>query len=129
MGNIKKFEDLICWQKARTLNKRIYEIVKREKFDFDYEMINQIRRCGISIVSNIAEGFERDGNKEFISFLSTAKASAGELRAQLYLSRDLDYLSEKEFTELKSAALEVSKIISGLMNHLKQSEIRGRKFK
>jgi four helix bundle protein len=88
-----------------------------------------MRKAAVSIVSNIAEGFERDGDKEFIQFLFVAKGSCGELRAQLYIARDRQYVTDTEFSELFGSALEVSRMISGLIKYLRQSKISGKKNK
>lgn len=129
MSTIKQFEDLKVWQKARLLNKEVYKISNTSIFSKDFGLRDQIRRSSISIVSNIAEGYERNGNKEFNQFLSVAKASAAELRAQLYVSADLEYISEKEFSQLLSSVLEISKMLSGLISYLQTTEIKGNKFK
>lgn len=128
MGKIEKFEDLKVWQKAREMNLRIYKLSNRGTFSKDYGLRDQIRRASVSIVSNIAEGFERNGNKEFSQFLSIAKASAGEVRAQLYIALDLEYISKEEFSEILNDLMEVSKMIKGLMNYIKTTEMKGSKF-
>ena len=128
MSSIKKFEDLKVWQKARELNLHIYKILNNPIFSKDFGLKDQIRRASISIISNIAEGFERNGNKEFNQFLSIAKASAGEVRSQLYITNDLNYISQDEFELIFNMLIEVSKMISGLMSYLKTTEIKGSKF-
>ena len=92
-------------------------------------MRDQIRRASISIVSNVAKGFERDGDKEFLQFLSIAKGSCGEVRAQLYLALDQAYISKTQFEELRGRALELSCVISGLIRYLRQSQLSGKKYK
>jgi four helix bundle protein len=91
-------------------------------------LTNQIRRAAISIVSNIAEGFERNGDKEFIQFLTVAKGSCGEIRAQLYVAFDQGYVDEESFLNIQSKLEETSRMISGLIKYLKQSEFKGSKF-
>ena len=92
-------------------------------------MVNQIRRSAVSILSNIAEGFERNGDKEFIQFLTIAKGSCGEARAQLYVALDQKYIVERDFLEIKNKLIDTSRMISGLINYLKQSELKGSKFR
>ena len=96
MGKIEKFEDLIAWQKARELTNQIYEITRHNDFTRDFGLKNQIQRASVSIMSNIAEGFERGGRAEFHQFLSIAKASCAEVRSQLYVALDAGYLSRWE---------------------------------
>lgn len=105
---IERFEQLLSWQKARTLNLSIYSVINKELFAKDFSLKDQIRRSSISIASNISEGFERNGTKEFIQFLPIAKASAGESRTQLYLSLDLTYLTKEEFESLNTTAVDRS---------------------
>ena len=128
MSTIKTFEDIQAWQKARELNRTIYKVSSANIFSKDFGLRDQIRRASISILSNIAEGFERNGTKEFIYFLSIAKGSAGEVRAQLYVAFDLEYISKKEFEELNQLVIDTSKMISGLIKYLKQSELKGAKL-
>lgn len=129
MSKIEKIEDILAWQKGRVLTKEIYKATETPKFSKDFALKDQIRRAAISITSNIAEGFGRNGNREFLQFLSIAKASASELRSQLYLALDLTYITEEEFNLLNNLAIETGKIISGFMNYIKQSELKGSKFK
>jgi len=126
---IEKFEDIIAWQKARILIKDIYIISAIKAFDKDFSLKDQIRRSSLSISSNIAEGFERGGNKEFIQFLYIAKASSAELRSQLYTALDLGYINEILFNDLIERTIEINKILSGLINFLKSSDLKGNKFK
>jgi four helix bundle protein len=129
MAKIERFEDMECWKKARELTKVIYEISSASKFAHDYGRRDEIRRASVSILSNIAEGFERDGNKEFIQFLSLVKGSCGEVRAQLYVAFDQQYIIREQFELFSERAIEVNRIISGLIKYLRQSEIQGRKYK
>ena len=128
MSTIQKFEDLKVWEKAREVNLQIYKLSNNGTFAKDFGLRDQIRRASISIISNIAEGFERNGTKEFHQFLSISKASAAEIRSQLYVAKDLEYISTEEFTEIMNGLTEVSKMISGLMSYLKTTEIKGSKF-
>lgn len=129
MAKIQHFEDLISWQKARELNRLIYKASKNGSFAKDFGLRGQIRRASISVMSNIAEGFERGGDKEFVQFLSNAKGSCGEVRAQLYAALDEGYLTPSEFKELSDRSIEISRLISGFMAYLCQSNLRGNKFK
>lgn len=109
-----RFEDLIAWQKARTLTNAIYRATRQSDFAKDFGLTDQIRRAAVSVMSNIAEGYERGGRAEFHRFLTIAKASCGEVRAQLYVALDVGYLDEAAFKILLKQAEEVSKIIAGL---------------
>jgi four helix bundle protein len=99
MPTIKRFEEIEAWQTARDLTKRIYAVTDLGKFARDFGLRDQIRRASVSVMSNIAEGFESQTQQQFIRYLSIAKASAGEVRSQLYVSRDLNYLTEEQFTD------------------------------
>jgi four helix bundle protein len=129
MATIKRFEDLDAWKKARELSKKIFELTDKGSFKQDFALINQINGSSGSVMDNIAEGFERGGRKEFLQFLSIAKGSAGETRSQLYRAFDRNYLDEKKFNELRGEVTDISKIISGIMEYLNKSEIKGNKFK
>ena len=129
MSKIKKFEDIESWKSARRLTKQIYEITSAGKFTRDFGLKDQIRRASVSTLSNIAEGFERGGDQEFLQFLSVAKGSCGEVRAQLYVALDQDYLSLERFELLSKGATEVGQLISGLMKYLKESNLRGSKYR
>lgn len=126
---LEKFEDIIAWQKARELTKDIYQVTSIGKFEKDFSLKDQIRRSSISVVSNIAEGFERGGNKEFIHFLYIAKGSCAELRAQLYIASDLLYINDVEFNNAYSKAIEINKLLYGFISYLKNSNLKGDKFK
>jgi four helix bundle protein len=126
---IKKFEDLESWKKARKLTNRVYEATAEGSFTRDFGSKNQIRRASISILSNIAEGFERGGDKEFLQFLAIAKGSCGEVRAQLYIAVDQGYLSQELFERLLNNADEIGRMISGLMKYLSKSELKGSKYR
>lgn len=119
MAKFNSFEEILSWQKARALNKAIYKITNDSiSFSKDFGLRDQIRRSSISISSNIAEGFERETTKEFIRFLYIAKASSGELRSQIILAYDLEYINENDFKNLISNANEVSRLLSGLIKYL-----------
>ena len=118
MGKFNSFEEINSWQKARVLNKKIYLITESVTFNKDFDLARQIRRCSVSISSNIAEGFERNTDKEFIHFLYIAKGSAGELRAQLYLAYDLNYISSEIFNELLTEITDIAKLLSGFIKYL-----------
>ena len=128
MATIKSFENIEAWKKAREATKRIYLLTNSGEFSRDFGLKNQIRRSSASIMSNIAEGFEREGNKEFINFLSIAKGSCAEARSQLYIALDNGFITEDEFEGTNGSFIQVGKMIGGLMNYLKQTDKKGRKF-
>jgi four helix bundle protein len=111
---IEKFEDFIAWQKARKLTRDIYQATNLPEFTRDFGLKDQIRRAAVSIMSNIAEGFERGRASEFHQFLSIAKGSCAELRAQLYVAFDVQYITQAQFQQLMNDAVETGKIIGGL---------------
>ena len=118
MGKVERFEDLIAWQKAKLLAVRVYALTRKPAFSKDFGLASQIQRASVSVMSNIAEGFERSGNKEFAQFLSIAKASAGEVRSQLYLAKEIGYIDAAEFAEVCDLAVEAARIVSGLRSSI-----------
>jgi four helix bundle protein len=129
MATITKFEDILCWQEARTLNKFMRNLIKQKRFEHNFRLINQIEGSAGSIMDNIAEGFDRGGNKEFILFLYYAKGSCAELRSQSYRALDAEYIIQSEFEEINDKCLRINYLISRLINYLKTTEIKGMKFK
>lgn len=113
-SKIKRFEDLIVWQKARELTREIYRCSNKGGLAKDYALKDQLRRSAISVMSNIAEGFERGGRAEFHQFLVIAKGSCAELRSQLYAALDAGYIGQEEFELLHSLAEEVARLLGGL---------------
>lgn len=128
MAKIEKFEDLEIWQLARKICVEVYRIIETTDLKDNYALRNQMDRCSGSIMDNIAEGFERNGNKEFRQFLSIAKASCGELRSQLYRCLDRKYIDKTTFDIQMEMLLLESKKISSFINYLKKSEYKGSKF-
>jgi four helix bundle protein len=129
MASFKSFKDISAWQKSRDLVKEIYSMTNSGSIVKDFGLKDQLRRAAVSVMSNIAEGFERGGNKEFVQFLSLAKGSAGEVRSQLYVALDQAYLSKENHAHLISLNIEVSRMIAGLIKYLKSSSMKGNKFK
>ena len=129
MAKIERFEDMEAWKIARELAKQIYHVTSLGEFTRDFGLKDQVRRAAVSILSNIAEGFERGGDKEFVQFLAMAKGSCGEVRAQLYVALDQACITHEQWTTITSKAIEVSRMIAGLMKYLQQSEMRGNKYK
>lgn len=129
MATIKKFEDIISWQEARDLNNILGRLINEKRFEHNYKLINQIEGSAGSIMDNIAEGFERGGNREFIQFLFIAKGSCGELRSQLYRALDRQYINQQEFDRLSLHAMKISSLVQKLITYLENSEIKGVKYK
>jgi four helix bundle protein len=129
MATIKQIEEIQVWQKARALCKRVYSITKEGRFAKDFGLRDQIRRAAISVMCNIAEGFERGGTGEFVQFLAISKGSAGEIRAQLYVALDQNYVDQEQFDQLIRDVDEISRMVSGLMAYLRRSGVRGTKYK
>jgi four helix bundle protein len=114
MSPVEHFEDLIAWQKARTLRVEVYEMARGAKVRREFDFTSQIKRAAVSIMSNIAEGFERGGRAEFAQFLCTAKASCAEVRSLLYVALDEGYIDQPTFARLAAQAQEVGRIVGGL---------------
>ena len=129
MATINNFEDLEIWKLAREICKDIYVIINHKEFSKDYGLVRQINNSSGSVMDNIAEGFEREGNKEFSQFLAIAKGSCGESRSQLIRAYDRKYISEPEFKSIYNNLVDESIKIKNFMNYLKQSDMKGNKFK
>jgi len=119
MSKIERFEDIQAWQKARKITNSIYRVSGKDKFKKDFALSDQIRKASISIMSNIAEGFSRETDKEFIRFLTIAKASASEVQSQLYIALDQNYIDKKEFEELYDSLDHCSRQIANFRSYLK----------
>jgi four helix bundle protein len=117
MAKFNRFEDIESWQRARKLSYNIYRIFKANK---DFSFRDQIQRASISIGNNIAEGFERKGNKEFCKFLFIAKGSSSEVRSMLYSALDLNYINKDQFQKLYEETIIISKMLSGLIKKLRE---------
>ncbi len=129
MATVKDFEELAIFQKARELSKRIYPVTNKDGFKSDYRFVQQIRAAAGSIMDNIAEGFERTGNKEFLNFLYIAKGSCGEVRSQLIRANDVGYLTPEEYEKLYNDCRILSASIMNFIKEIKASNITGAKYK
>ena len=129
MNRIEKFEDIIAWQKARLLTRDVYKCSREGAFARDYGLKDQIQRASVSTMANVAEGFERGGDKEFIQFLPNSKGSCGEVKSHLYVALDQAYISPAGFDQLYAQASEVSRMLSGFMTYLRESGFRGPKYR
>ena len=121
MALVTRFEDLEAWRQSRMLVRDIYAVTNYPRFSRDYGLRDQIRRAAVSIMSNIAEGFERGGAVEFRRFLAIAKGSAGEVRAQLYVALDSGLIDKAQFQKLHNQSDDVTRLIGGLMRYLSRS--------
>jgi four helix bundle protein len=119
MAKIERFEDIIAWKSSMELCSSVYAITQNETFSKDLALKDQMRRSSISIPSNIAEGFEMGSNKQFMRYLFIAKASCGELRTQLNIAKNVDYINEQKFEGLNQQSIEISRMISKLISYLK----------
>ena len=119
LGTFNSFEEIQAWQKAKDLTVSLYRMTNEEPLKKDYDLVRQMRRAAISITSNIAEGFERQTQKEFIQFLFIAKGSTGELRSQLTIAKELELISAKAEQEIKQSCIEVSMMLGSLIKYLR----------
>ena len=129
MASFKKFEEIKAWQKARELNKTVGNYIDNGRFKKNFRLIDQIEGSAGSIMDNIAEGFERSGNKEFLQFLYISKGSCGEFRSQLYRALDRNYITENEFNELYEQSKEIIVMLQKLIDYLENSNYKGVKYK
>ena len=129
MATIKCFEDILAWQKARILNEIVGKYVDSGRFKKNFRLIDQIEGSAGSIMDNIAEGFERSGNREFLQFLYISKGSCGEFRSQLYRAVDRKYIQQTEFDELYELAKEIIVMLQKFIEYLEQSQLKGTKFR
>ncbi len=129
MGKVEKFEDLIAWQKARELTSSIYKVTRQGSFAKDFGLSNQIQRAAVSIMSNIAEGFERGNRAEFHYFLTIAKGSCAEVRCQLYIAFDAQYIDQKSFESFLDQAQEIGRIVGGLRASVEKQRDEQRRLK
>ncbi len=129
MSKVERFEDLKIWQLSRELCQMIHKLTIKDQFSSDFKLIGQIKGSSGSIMDNIAEGFERDGNKEFIQFLTFSKGSCGETRSQLYRALDYQYITQDEFDAAYKMTLEESKMLKSFIQYLKDSDLKGNRFK
>jgi four helix bundle protein len=129
MATIERYEDIQGWQKARELTNFVYTVTKQRAFARDFALKNQIRKAAVSVMSNIAEGFERGGRAEFIQFLSIAKSSAGEVQSQLYIALDQKYITPEQFEKGYKLCDETMRLIGGFITYLRKTPIQGPKYK
>jgi four helix bundle protein len=119
MAGVRRFEDIVAWQKARVLTGQVYSVTRQEPFRRDFGLCTQLQRAAVSIMANIAEGFEHRSRKEFARFLALAAASCGEVRSHLYVALDAGYIDQPAFEQLVSLAEETSRLISSFLTSLR----------
>ena len=129
MAKIEKFEDIKAWQKARELAHVLYNLSEETPLKKDYKLKDQILGSSGSVMDNIAEGFDRGGNKEFVHFLTIAKASAGEVKSQLYRALDRKHINQSIFENIYDQTDEICKMLAGLITYLNRSDLKGIKYK
>ena len=123
----RRFEDLIFWRKSREMTKLVYTFTRKGTFKADFGLREQIQRAAVSVMSNIAEGFGRGSNNEFVQFLFVAKGSLSEVKSQLYVALDLAYISDNEFKKIYEMAEEITKLTNSFIRSLKDDKKRGLK--
>lgn len=128
MASVERFEDLRIWQMARELCKEVYRCTDIKPWKYDTRFVQQIRAAAGSVMDNIAEGFERDGNKEYIQFLYIAKASCGEVRSQIIRASDVGFLTNEDYIKLYNDCISLNKGISAFIRNLKTSSVSGIKY-
>ena len=129
MATIKKFEEIKAWQEARDLSRQVYLMVQRTDLLKDFGLRDQIQRAAVSVASNIAEGFARNGNKEFIKYLWIAKGSAAEVQSQLYTARDVGYITDSEFEQIYAKAESCAILIYRFIRSLRVASVSGERYK
>ncbi|MEA2113683.1 MAG: four helix bundle protein [Patescibacteria group bacterium] len=129
MATVKSFENLFCWQKARELTKFIYRITNNPAFSKDYGLKDQIRRAAVSVMSNIAEGFDRGTRLELINYFFIAKGSSGEVKCQLYIALDCGHINQKEFNQGYKLSEEASRLIQSFIKRVKTGSRSGLQYK
>jgi len=129
MATFRRFEDIEAWQRARDLTSAVYEAAEQARFARDLRFAGQITSAAVSVMSNIAEGFERDNRKDFLQFLYIAKGSAGEVRSQLYVALDRKYITQAQFESLYGAVLLTSRLVAALIAYLQHTRITGGRHK
>ena len=129
MSTVKRFEDLEVWKLARELCNDVFQLTSQKDFSRDFGLRDQINNSSGSIMDNIAEGFERDGSKEFSQFLAISKGSCGECRSQLYRALDRKYISPEQFELTSQKTIDLGRKIANFMSYLKSSELKGNKYK
>ena len=129
MATIRSFDEIEAWRKGRCLANEIFNIFSNIPASRDYSLKDQINRSIGSVMDNIAEGFERGGNREFIQFLSIAKGSAAETQSQLYRLLDRHYINQEDFDRLYKETLAITRLLGGIMSYLKKSDFKGPKFR
>lgn len=129
MATIKRFEEIRAWQEARELSCLVYQVTRQTTFSRDFGLKDQLQRAAVSVASNIAEGFARNGNKEFVKFLLIAKGSAAEVQSQLYVAKDVGYISDSDFEQIYSKAEGCIVLIYRFIQSLRTSPITGERYK
>ena len=128
MANLQRFEDLEAWKIARELSSEVFKLSSIGDFSKDFSLKDQMRRSSGSIMDNIAEGFGRGGNKEFVRFLYISKGSISELQSQLYRALDRDYLTQQEFNSVYQKADRIARMLHGLSKYLQKTDLKGTKY-